>query len=185
MTYRFIGALLCFYSLCVFSQDRASQAPEPLHPISVLDVSRYMGTWYEIAKYPNDFQRKCAGFTSAEYRLLKDETIEVVNRCKLANGENNEAVGEVRQIGTSTSAMLEVRFAPAWLSFLPTVWGDYWIIDLDDAYQLAAISEPSREYLWILSRTPTVDNKFLEALLMRLEAKGFDIKKLEMTKQVN
>jgi apolipoprotein D and lipocalin family protein len=76
-----------------------------------------------------------------------------------------------------------VRFAPAWLSWLPQVWGDYWVIDLDDDYQLAAVSEPSREYLWVLSRKPTVDTNTYNALLKRLSAQGFDLTKLERSPQ--
>jgi apolipoprotein D and lipocalin family protein len=76
-----------------------------------------------------------------------------------------------------------VRFAPAWLSWLPMVWGNYWVIDLDPGYRLAAVSEPSREFLWILSRTPTVDAAAYQALQGRLQAKGFDLSKLERTVQ--
>jgi apolipoprotein D and lipocalin family protein len=79
---------------------------------------------------------------------------------------------------------LKVRFAPAWLSWLPQVWGDYWVIDLDDDYQLAAVSEPSREYLWVLSRTPRVDANTYNALLKRLSAQGFDLSKLERSPQL-
>jgi len=78
---------------------------------------------------------------------------------------------------------LEVRFAPAWLSWVPMVWGNYWVIDLDPAYQLVAVSEPSREYLWVLSRTPTVDAAAYQALLGRLQAQGFDLSKLERSAQ--
>ena len=81
-----------------------------------------------------------------------------------------------------TSPKLQVRFAPAWLSFLPFVWGNYWVIDLDEAYQLVAISEPGRDYLWILARTPTVDAGAYDALLARLAARGFDLKRLERSK---
>ena len=88
-----------------------------------------------------------------------------------------------RQIGAADSPKLEVRFAPAWLSFLPMVWGDYWVIDLDPDYRLVAVSEPSREYLWVLSRTPAVDAQAYEALLARLAARGFDLGKLERTLQ--
>jgi apolipoprotein D and lipocalin family protein len=76
-----------------------------------------------------------------------------------------------------------VRFAPAWLSFLPMVWGNYWVIDLDTDYQLAAVSEPSREYLWILSRTPQVEPAIYAALLDRLKAAGFDTGRLEVSPQ--
>ncbi len=88
-----------------------------------------------------------------------------------------------RQLDSSTSAKLQVRFAPAWLSFLPFVWGDYWVIELDDGYQLVAVSEPQREYLWILSRTPRVDPVVYNALLARLRQKGFDLNRLELTQQ--
>ena len=90
-----------------------------------------------------------------------------------------EALGEARQLGAADSPRLKVRFAPAWLGWLPLVWGDYWVIDLDDAYQLVAVSEPGRDYLWVLSRTPQVDAAAYEALLGRLAAQGFDLKRLE------
>ena len=76
-----------------------------------------------------------------------------------------------------------MRFAPSWLSFVPFVWGDYWVIDLDNDYQLVAVSEPQREYLWVLSRTPQVDAKAYEALLIRLRGLGLNTDKLEMTLQ--
>jgi apolipoprotein D and lipocalin family protein len=92
-------------------------------------------------------------------------------------------VGSARQLGPFDSPKLQVRFAPGWLSFLPMVWGDYWVIDLDPDYQLAAVSEPKREYLWILSRTPTVPRQAYAALLDRLARQGFDLERLEPTKQ--
>jgi apolipoprotein D and lipocalin family protein len=158
-------------------------APEPLQTIERLDVGRYLGTWYEIAKYPNRFQRQCVSNTQALYSQRGDGQIDVVNRCRQANGEITEAVGRARQIGAADSPRLEVRFAPAWLSWLPMVWGDYWVIDLDPAYQLVAVSEPSREYLWVLSRTPTVNAEAYQALMGRLQAKGFDLSKLEKSAQ--
>ena len=95
----------------------------------------------------------------------------------------NEAMATARQVGSATSPKLKVRLAPAWLSFLPFVWGDYWVIDLDEAYQLVAVSEPSQEYLWVLARTPQVDPTAYNALLTRLTQKGFDVSKLELTRQ--
>jgi len=157
--------------------------PPPLATISALDVPRYMGRWYEIAKYPNRFQRKCVADTSAEYKLEPDGRVQVTNRCRMENGEWNEAVGVARQIGDASSPKLEVRFAPAWLSFIPAVWGNYWIIDLDPEYQLVAISEPRREYLWVLSRTPKVGQDAYSALLERLRRLGFDTNRLESSAQ--
>lgn len=161
----------------------ATAAEESLASISSLDVPRYMGTWYEVARYPNWFQKKCAGNAKAEYALGADGGVQVVNSCRLSGGEYTEARGVARQVGPSDSPKLEVRFAPAWLSFLPMVWGDYWVIDLDGDYQLAAVSEPTRQFLWILSRNPKVDREAYEALLARLAGKGFDIGRLEITPQ--
>ncbi len=107
----------------------------------------------------------------------------MLNRCRLGNGDIDEAIGEARQVGSAASPRLEVRFAPSWLSFIPMVWGDYWVVDLDDDYRLVAVSEPEREYLWILSRTPTVDPKAYDELLARLAQKGLDVTKLERTPQ--
>lgn len=160
------------------------QGNAPLQSIASLDLNRYQGTWYEIAKYPNSFQKKCVGGnTRAEYTLLPEERIQVVNRCRLADGTMNEGRAIGRKVSSDGSAKLEVNFAPKWLSFLPFVWGNYWVIDLDPEYQLAAVSEPKREYLWVLSRTKKVDPKAYEALIGRLKEKGFDPSKLELTEQ--
>ena len=111
---------------------------------------------HEIARTPNWFQQKCASDTRAEYRPQSGSTVQVINRCRSADGTLTEAIGEARRVGGPDSARLEVRFAPAWLSWLPFVWGDYWVIDLDPEYQLVAVSEPQREYLWVLARQPQV-----------------------------
>jgi apolipoprotein D and lipocalin family protein len=94
-----------------------------------------------------------------------------------------EAVGSARQVGASDSPRLKVRFAPAWLSFLPMVCGHYWVIDLDADHQPVAVSEPKREYLWVLSRTPQVAPAAYEALLARLKARGFDLTRLKVSAQ--
>lgn len=158
----------------------ASELP-PLATVAALDVPRYMGRWYEIARFPNRFQSKCVGDTRAEYKLEPDGRVQVTNRCLMENGEWNEAVGRVRQVGGASSPKLEVRFAPAWLSFIPAVWGDYWVIDLDPEYRLVAISEPRRKYLWVLSRSPTVGQDAYAALLERLRRLGFETSRLEIS----
>jgi apolipoprotein D and lipocalin family protein len=158
-------------------------AEEPLQPIPSLNVQRYMGSWYEIAKYPNFFQRKCASNTKAQYSAQDDGTVGVDNSCKKEDGGVIDAIGQARQISDANSAKLEVRFAPAWLSFLPFVWGNYWVIDIDPDYQLVAVSEPKRDYLWILARTPNVSAKAYDDLVARLGKRGFDLTKLEKSKQ--
>lgn len=167
------------------TQVLAQTSDVPVKTIASLDVPRYLGTWYEIAKFPNWFQRKCVSNTKAVYSIKPDGNLRVLNSCKPAEGDAAEAEGTARQIGAKDSPKLEVRFAPAWLSFLPMVWGNYWVIDLDSQYQLAAVSDPRREYLWILSRTPQLDPKVYEELLGRLQAQQFDVRKLELTPQKN
>lgn len=164
---------------CTFS----AWAKDELATIPSLNVPRYMGTWYEIGKFPAPFQKNCVSNTTATYEAQPNGTIRVTNRCKESSGKVKEAVGEARQIGNATSPKLEVRFAPAWLSFLPLVWGDYWVIDLDADYTLVAISEPRQELLWVLSRTPEPNTQAYKLLTERLEKRGFDLKKMEATPQ--
>ena len=172
----FLPLLLAACSFGVLAQAELSTIPS-------LNVPRYMGTWYEVAKYPNRFQKNCASNTSAVYEAQPNGGVRVTNRCTEVDGKFKEAAGEARQIGNATSPKLEVRFAPAWLSFLPFVWGDYWVIDLDGDYQLAAVSEPSREFLWILSRTATPNSEAYNQLLEKLAKKGFDLKRIEISRQ--
>lgn len=154
------------------SPTASTQAP--LAPIASLDLPRYMGRWYELARYPNRFQRQCTGAATADYTLLPTGTVQVVNRCPRAGGTVDEAVGEARRVGPEGSPTLQVRFAPAWLSFLPQVWGSYWVVELDAAYRLAVVSEPKREFLWVLSREPSLPAAEWTALNARLQALGFE-----------
>jgi apolipoprotein D and lipocalin family protein len=165
------------------TQAAVPEALPPVSTIAKLDVPRYMGTWHEIAKFPNRFQAKCVANTRARYLAQTDGSVQVLNSCITADGSTIDALGLAKQVGPATSPKLQVRFAPAWLSWLPMVWGDYWVIDLDADYQLAAVSDAKREYLWVLSRTPQVNAKAYDALLERLKAQHFDVKKLEPTPQ--
>lgn len=174
---------IVMYSFALTAGYAVSAEEGSVKPIASLDAPRYMGRWYEIAKYPNRFQKKCVANIWAEYTLKDSGRIEVINRCQLVNGEISAIVGEARQIDGVNSPRLEVRFAPKWLSFLPFVWGDYWVVALDEGYQLAAVSEPSRTYLWILSRSPSARSAEYNALLDELKAQGFDTRRLEITPQ--
>jgi len=177
-------AFLAVTALSVTAQTTATPAAlPPVTTIAALDVPRYMGTWYEIAKFPNRFQRKCVANTRAHYLAQADGSVQVLNSCTTAEGSTIDALGLAKQVGPSTSPKLQVRFAPAWLSWLPQVWGDYWVIDLDADYQLAAVSDAKREYLWVLSRTPRVPAKAYDALIERLKAQSFDVQQLERTQQ--
>lgn len=177
----FFSVFILAVSFTAYSQT----GEVPVKTIPTLDVQRYLGTWYEIAKYPNWFQKKCVGNTKAVYSARADGTLKVLNSCKTAEGDVSEAEGTARQIGAKDSPKLEVRFAPAWLSFIPMVWGDYWVIDLDSQYQVAVVSDPRREYLWVLSRTPQLDKKVYEEVLQRIQNQQFDVRKLELTPQLS
>ena len=178
------AATLQLASLKVAAQTAATPAALPaVTTIAALDVPRYMGTWYEIAKFPNRFQAKCVANTRAQYLAQTDGSLQVLNSCATADGSTIDALGKAIQVGPAISPKLQVRFAPAWLSWLPMVWGDYWVIDLDADYQLAAVSDAKREYLWVLSRTPQVNDQAYDALLERLKAQHFDVQKLERTPQ--
>ena len=178
------AAALAVAAWGVAAQTTATPAPlPPVSTIATLDVPRYMGTWYEIAKFPNRFQAKCVANTRARYLAQTDGSVQVLNSCVTADGSTIDALGRAIQVGATTSPKLQVRFAPAWLSWLPQVWGDYWVIDLDADYQLAAVSDSQREYLWVLSRTPQVNDKAYGALMERLKAQHFEVQKLERTVQ--
>jgi len=154
-----------------------------LPTVAKVDLKRYSGKWYEIARYPNKFQKKCVGNTTANYTLKGDNKVEVVNECLQKDGTTDKAKGDARIVDKQTNSKLEVRFAPSFLSFIPAVWGDYWIIDLDENYKYSVVGDPKREYLWILSRTPELDEPTYQAILRRVEKLGFNPGKLEKTPQ--
>ncbi|BDU52079.1 lipocalin family protein [Limnohabitans sp. INBF002] len=185
LQFRWLALCLSCVALHAAAQLQAPSpaALPPVTTIAALDVPRYMGTWYEIAKFPNRFQRKCLANTRAHYLAQTDGSVQVLNSCTTADGNTIDALGLAKQVGPATSPKLQVRFAPAWLSWLPQVWGDYWVIDLDAEYQLAAVSDAKREYLWVLSRTPRVPAKTYDGLIERLKAQGFDVQQLELTQQ--
>ncbi|WP_133478954.1 lipocalin family protein [Cognatilysobacter segetis] len=160
----------------------ALHAAEPNRPVPNVDLARYAGTWYEQAHLPMFFQRDCARDTTATYTLRKDGRVDVLNRCTTKNGAIRQAQGVARRVGDSTSK-LEVRFAPAWLSALPFVWGDYWVIGLDPDYRWAMVGAPGRDYLWILARDRVLDRATRDRLVERARAMGYPVDKLVFTPQ--
>ncbi len=154
---------------------------EPLKVVSNLDPARYAGEWFEIARLPNRFQTRCAGDVAARYSVRPGGGFDVVNRCKQADGKASEAAGVARTVKGAPSSVLQVRFAPAFLSFLPQVWGDYQVIALDDAHTHAVIGTPDRKYLWLLARTAAVDAAVYDTLIAAAAAQGFDVSKIVKT----
>jgi apolipoprotein D and lipocalin family protein len=160
-----------------------AHASDPVRSIPAVDLTRYSGTWYEIARYPNWFQRQCIGEVTAEYSLEPSGRIRVVNRCRKADGTMDSAEGVAKRTPGAPDSQLKVRFAPAVLSFIPAVWGDYWIIGLAPDYSYAVVGDPSRKYLWILSRTPRLESPAYDEALETAQANGFDPNRLERTRQ--
>jgi apolipoprotein D and lipocalin family protein len=161
-----------------------TMAAAPLPTQDGVDLARYAGRWYEIARLPNRFQDKCAGDVAATYTLRPDGRVRVVNECRRPSGEMTRVDGIARRADPKGPASrLKVRFAPAWLSFLPFVWGDYWIVELDAGYGYALVGEPSRKYLWVLSRSPEMDAATFDSLVSTAARLGFDTARLVRTPQ--
>jgi apolipoprotein D and lipocalin family protein len=159
-----------------------AQTP-PVRPVPFVDLDRYYaGDWLEIARFPNRFQRQCVGDVSATYERRPDGRVDVVNRCRTAEGET-EARGVARIVDERTFAKLKVRFAPAWMSWLPMVWGDYWIIGLAPDYSWAVVGDPGRDYLWILARATNLDDASTAVAQAAARDNGFDVTRLVPTSQ--
>lgn len=177
---RFAGILAIGLSALVSVK---AQTKTDVKTVSSVDINRYAGKWYEIAKYPNRFQKQCTANTTAVYNLIGDGKIEVINSCQTQEGKIDEATGRAKIVDKNTNAKLKVRFAPSFLSFLPMVWGDYWVIDLEPNYQYAVVGTPKRDYLWILCRTPQIDENTYQGIINRIKEQGFDPNKLVKTPQ--
>jgi len=155
----------------------AADAPPPLQTVSHVDVNRYMGKWYEIASFPQWFQKNCTA-VSATYALRKDGDVDVLNECrdKTLDGKLRSAKGKAWIVDRASNAKLKVRF------FWPFS-GDYWIIDLGAEYQYAVVGHPKRNYLWILSRSRQMDPAEYDKILERLKQQHYDVTRLNKTLQ--
>jgi apolipoprotein D and lipocalin family protein len=156
-------------------------ADSPVKTVPAVNLDRYVGEWHEIARLPNRFQKKCAGDVRAAYTRRPDGRIDVVNGCRQQDGTTTEAQGVARVEDPKTNARLKVRFAPAALSWLPMVWGDYWIIGLADDYSWAVVGSPDRDYLWILARAATISDETYTTATQIARGNGFDVTRLVRT----
>lgn len=174
-------------SLLAFALAAPAQNAPPLVPLASLDVPSYMGTWYQVLWIPNRFQSQCVSDTSATYRQLGDGRIEVLNRCRTADGSIDSANGIARPVdgvsrlegGRLLPARLQVSFLPTWLRWTGIGWGDYWVVDLGPEGRYAIVSEASRQYLWVLARQPALTPADQEAVRARLSALGFDLSRIQ------
>ncbi len=167
-------------ALAAAAVPASAQTATPLAALPSLDVPAYMGTWYQVAWFPNRFQSQCVADTAATYRQLEGGRVEVVNCCRRADGQMEDITGVARPAGSVLKgnrlepAQLEVSFLPAALRWLP-IWGRYWVVDLASDGRYAVVSEPQREYLWVLARAPRLsaeDELAIRSLLTRL---GFEL----------
>ena len=154
---------------------------ENVNTVSFVDLNKYAGIWYEIAKIPNSFQKKCVRNTTAEYKLRDDGNIDVINKCIEEDGTVNEAEGLAKVVDEKTNAKLKVSFVSIFGFHL--FWGDYWIIGLDKGYEYAVVGHPTRKYGWILSRTPKLAKEKLQEAYSILQDNGYNLKDFEMTIQ--
>jgi apolipoprotein D and lipocalin family protein len=145
----------------------------PPEVVTQVDLARYMGTWHEIAKFPNRFQRGC-GCTTANYTLRPDGKVSVLNRCRTADGTTRTAKGWAKVVDANTRAKLKVTF------FWP-FFGDYWILALDPGYRHVLVGTPDRKYLWILAREPRMEADTYEVLVAKAREQGFDTARLVRT----
>lgn len=148
--------------------------PQPAKPV---DLELYLGRWYELARYDMVFERGCEGVT-ADYSLRPDGKVRVLNTCRKGapDGPVKTAEGRAKVVAGSEGAKLKV-------SFFGPFWADYWVLDRADDYSWAIVGEPSRKYLWILSRNATPGAEATAALVARVRALGYDTERLHMTGQ--
>lgn len=172
----FVLAAVLVLAGCASSTTERLKLP-PLVTVPSVDLGRYVGSWYEIASFPQWFQRGCVA-TTATYAQRDDGEIDVFNRCRKGSldGAEDSAKGRARVIEGSNGAKLEV-------SFFRPFWGDYWLIDLDPDYRFAVVGHPGRDSLWILARTPTLPAATWTAILERLRKLDYDPARLVRTLQ--
>lgn len=169
-----LGTLALSGCATVFSKHPVGNraVPQPAKPV---EISRYLGRWYEVARYEQGFQKDCEG-VSADYALRDDGKISVLNRCRKPDGTIRDAKGRAKIVDSATNAKLKV-------SFFGPFYGDYWVLDHADDYSWSIVGEPSGRYLWLLTRDATPDKERLDALIARARALGYDTSMLRITQQ--
>ncbi|ADV27930.1 Lipocalin family protein [Pseudoxanthomonas suwonensis 11-1] len=157
-----------------------NEASKPVTVASV-DLQRYLGTWYEIARLPMRHEPEDYTDITATYSLNPEGTVRVQNRARDKHGEPQESVGEAFVVEGSNNAKLEVTFLPDGLKWIPFTKGDYWILRLDPEYRTALVGSPDHKYLWLLSREPSLPAQVQQDLLDTARAQGYDLDDLILT----
>ena len=157
----------------------AGQQHPPLPTVQHVDLARYAGTWHEIARMPESFEAACEGQPSAHYALRSDHLV-VVNRCPGRAGRDRISRGVARVTPDSGNAKLKVTMLPSWLQWLPFAWADYWVLYVDEGYDVALVGHPNRRHLWILSRSRSIRPEQLAALMQFAGALQFPVEHLQV-----
>ena len=166
------------FSAVITGEDRQLNSPTT---VDSLDLQRYTGLWYEIARLPNRFQKKCIKNTTASYRLLPNGKIEVVNRCLQADGKAADIKGIAKVVDPVSNSRLKVSFfRPLGISLF---WGDYWVIGLGEDYEYAVVGTPDRKYGWILARQSRLEQAQLDKIFDLLQRQGYQPADFVMTPQ--
>ena len=176
MKFKIIFLVVTFYFMSITWAQEMQNEPKVVKNV---DLRKYAGLWYEIAKIPNRFQKHCKRGTTAQYKLLENGKIEVINSCIDEDGEKDASEGIAQIVDVSSNAKLEVSFVS--ILGINLFWGDYWIIGLDSHYEYAVIGTPTRKYGWILSRTPKLSDEKLKEAFEILRSQGYDTNKFEMS----
>lgn len=155
--------------------------------VQSVDLNRYAGKWYEIARLPMFFQRNCASDVTATYTLQPTGKVEVNNQCMGKDGKPMQSIGEASKGEASknggSGSKLKVTFLPQALRWLPVGKADYWVLALDPNYNHALVGTPNQKYLWILSRTPTMDEATYQTMVATAKSQGYEVSKLQKTVQ--
>jgi apolipoprotein D and lipocalin family protein len=153
------------------------QAKTPVKTVPSVDLQRYLGKWYQIAYFPTTFQPNKGGMVTAEYSLDKKGKIRVVN-----TSYKDDEGKEVRDVATAKAWAVDKSNARLKVKFVWFASGNYWIVKLDDKnYSYSVVSDPSRKYLWILSRTPAMDKTVYNEIKDFLLKNGWKLDKLALT----
>lgn len=157
---------------------------KPLAVVDKVELDRYLGVWYEIARKPMYFQNKCGSNVSATYTLNENGNVIVDNRCYAQDGKLMQSIGEAFVQNPPFNSKLKVSFLPEAVRWLPVARGDYWILKIDDDYETVLVGEPRRKYMWVLSRSPQRDQKVINEYLEYAKSVGYDLNDLIHTKQL-
>ncbi|ENV58990.1 lipocalin family protein [Acinetobacter soli] len=148
---------------------------KPLAPVERVELDKYLGVWYEVVRKPMYFENKCVKNITATYTLNENGNITVDNQCMGSDGQRHQSLGEAFVVNPPYNSKLKVSFLPEIVRWVPVARGDYWILKLDEHYQTVLVGEPSRKYMWILSRTPHPSEDVVNDYLAYAKSLGYEL----------